>query len=141
MQIGVESSRAVENKRIFVVDSDEITRAVLQFMLHDENETHELGSMEQAYAKAEQWPPDLIMIGTTLMKEVGIGVIADLKTRLPKAKVLIVADTATDETASSGLKAGAHGILAKPLKIETVRRKADIMLGRRTALSIPVQVA
>jgi KaiC/GvpD/RAD55 family RecA-like ATPase len=51
MQIGVEISRAIENKRIFVIDSDEITRAVLQFMLHDENETHELASVEDAIAK------------------------------------------------------------------------------------------
>ena len=42
MQIGVETSRAVENKRIFVVDDDEIIRAALQFMLHDEYETHEV---------------------------------------------------------------------------------------------------
>ena len=42
MQIGVETSKAVENKRVFVVDSDEITRAALQFMLHDENEVFPL---------------------------------------------------------------------------------------------------
>ncbi len=37
MQIGVDSQRAVENKRIYVIDDDEVTRAALQFMLHDEN--------------------------------------------------------------------------------------------------------
>jgi hypothetical protein len=46
MQIGIESSRAIENKRIFVVDGDEIDRAVPQFMLHDENETYELAGLE-----------------------------------------------------------------------------------------------
>jgi hypothetical protein len=45
MQIGVESSRAVENQRVFVVSGDEITRAVLQFMLHDEYETHEFADL------------------------------------------------------------------------------------------------
>src|ERR1039458_6215718 len=58
MQIGVESSRAVENKRIFVVDENEIFRAAVQFMLHDENETHEVASLEAAFAKAQTAKPD-----------------------------------------------------------------------------------
>jgi hypothetical protein len=42
---------AVETKRVFVVDGDEIRRAVLQFMLHDENETHEFPDVGRAYDK------------------------------------------------------------------------------------------
>ena len=71
MQIGVESSRAVENKRVFVVDSDEITRAVLQFMLHDENETHEIASVAAAYQKAADWKPDVILLGMPIVRERG----------------------------------------------------------------------
>jgi hypothetical protein len=52
MQIGVDTERAVDDRRVFVVDDDEITSAALQFMLHDEIETHELSSLEAAYAKA-----------------------------------------------------------------------------------------
>src|SRR6516225_3721831 len=51
MQIGVETAKAVDQRRVFVVDDDEITRAALQFMLHDEIETHELASPEAAYDK------------------------------------------------------------------------------------------
>ena len=47
MQIGVETSKAVDQRRVFVVDHDEITRAALQFMLHDEIETHELASLRR----------------------------------------------------------------------------------------------
>src|SRR6185369_4620713 len=36
MQIGLETSKAVDQRRVFVIDDDEITRAALQFMLHDE---------------------------------------------------------------------------------------------------------
>ena len=54
MQIGVETSKAVDQRRVFVIDDDEITRAALQFMLHDEIETHELASPEEvAYLKAK----------------------------------------------------------------------------------------
>lgn len=131
MQIGVESSRAVENKRIFVVDNDEIIRSALQFMLHDENETHELQSLEHAYAKAVDWRPDLLLLGIGVVQGMGLDVLADIKAKLPGAKILLVADTADDPLARDCLKAGAHDVLAKPLTIESVRYKVDVLLGRR----------
>jgi CheY-like chemotaxis protein len=141
MQIGVESTRAVENKRVFVVDSDEINRAVLQFMLHDENETHELASLDQAYAKAAQWKPDLILLGMDLVRSHGEEVISALRARIPGIKLIMVAESAGDPLAVNCLKMGAQSVLAKPFLIEGVRRKVDIALGRRTPLSIPVQVS
>ena len=141
MQIGVESSRAVENKRVFVVDSDEITRAVLQFMLHDENETHEIATVAAAYDKAANWKPDVILLGMPIVQERGIDVVNEICARIPGVKIAIVADSSADATARCCLKHGAHSLLTKPLTIEAVRRKVDILLGRRTALSIPVHVA
>jgi CheY-like chemotaxis protein len=141
MQIGVESSRAVENKRVFVVDSDEITRAALQFMLHDENETHELPGIPEAYAKAVDWKPDVILLGLPIVRERGTGVIGEIRERIPGVKIAVVTDSAADPLAKSCLEAGAHSLLSKPFTIESVRRKVDILLGRRTALSIPVQLA
>lgn len=131
MQIGVESSRAVENKRIFVVHDDEIIRSALQFMLHDENETHELQDLEHAYDKAVDWKPDLLLLGAGVVAEKGIHILADVAARLAGAKVLIVADAADDPLARACLKAGAHDVLVKPLTIEAVRHKVDILLGRR----------
>ena len=140
MQIGVETSRAVENKRVFVVDRDEITRAALQFMLHDENETHELASLEDAFAKSGEWKPDLILLGLAIVQEKGVGVLGEIAARVPAAKVLLVADSAQDALAQTCLKSGAHGILAKPLTVESVRRKVDTLLGRLTSPLIPLQM-
>jgi CheY-like chemotaxis protein len=141
MQIGVESSRAVENKRVFVVDSDEITRAVLQFMLHDENETHEIANVAAAYDKAASWKPDVILLGMTIVQAQGIGVVSEICEHIPGVKIALVADSRADVTAQSCLNQGAHSLLVKPFTIEAVRRKVDILLGRRTALSIPVRRA
>jgi CheY-like chemotaxis protein len=141
MQIGVESSRAVENKRVFVVDSDEITRAVLQFMLHDENETHEIASVAEAYDKAVDWRPDVILLGMPIVASQGVGVVSEIRARIPGVKIAIVADSSADASAQSCLKQGAQSLLVKPLTIESVRRKVDILLGRRTSLAIPVQLA
>ncbi len=137
MQIGVESSRSVENKRIFVVDSDEIDRAVLQFMLQDENETHELPSLDAAFTKARDWKPDLILLGLTLVKESGAGVLGEIASALPGTKILVVTDSAGDSLAQACLKAGAHGLLAKPFRVEPVRTKVDLLLGRGIADFIP----
>jgi CheY-like chemotaxis protein len=141
MQIGVESSRAVENKRVFVIDTNEITRAVLQFMLHDENETHELPGLREAYEKAVDWKPDVILLGMSIVLEKGVDVVREILGRIPGVRIAIVADSASDPVAQSCLKQGAQSLLVRPLTIESVRRRVDTLLGRRTSLAIPVQVA
>ena len=140
MQIGVEISRAVENKRIFVIEDDEIVRSALQFMLHDENETHEIASLEQAYEKAIEWKPDLILLGLGIVEAKGVEVLEEITTRLPDAKILVVAPSDADPLALECTKAGAKGIVAKPLTIEKVRYKVDVALGRIRGPMIPLNV-
>ncbi len=133
MQIGVEISRSLENKRIFVIDSDEVTRAVLQFMLHDENETHELASIAEAAAKRDGRQVDLVLLGRDILRDKGTGVLEEIAQQIPGAKVLLVADSAAD--AQACLQFGAAGVLAKPLTVETVRWKVDATLGRSPGFS------
>lgn len=140
MQIGVDSERAVDNRRVFVVDSDEITSAALQFMLHDEIETHELASLDAAYAKAKDWKPDVLLLGIGIVKEKGIEVLAEIRSKIADLKIILVADSATDPLARECLQNSVNSILAKPLTIEKARQKVDAQLGRRVKLSIPVQV-
>lgn len=128
MQIGVETSRAVESKRVFVVDDDEITRAVLQFILQDENETHDLAELADAYAKADAGgAPDLVLLGLGVVRREGAALLDALRGRWPSARVLLIAEAS--ETAEAE-RAGAHGVLGKPFTVETVRRKADVQLSR-----------
>ncbi len=138
MQIGVETSWAVENKRVFVVDSDEITRAALTFMLHDENETHELASLTQAYARGAERKPDLVLLGLAIAREKDMAALGELTARFPGAKILLVADATEEPQARAGLAAGAHGLLTSPFTVESVRRQADRMLGRSVAPNISV---
>lgn len=140
MQIGVDSQKAVDNKRIFVVDNDEIISAALQFMLHDENETHEIPSLEAAYVKAVDWKPDVLLLGLGIVKEKGIEILDEIHAKIANLKIILVADSATDPLAQECLKKGANSILAKPLTIEKARQKVDSQLGRKVKLSIPVQV-
>ena len=130
MQIGVESYKAVDNKRVFVVDSDDVTSAALQFMLHDENETHELPTIEAMLAKSVDWKPDLLILGLSIVKQRGEDLIASLKAQIPGLAIMLVSDAADLPFALGCLKAGANDIVAKPLTIESVRGKVDKLLGR-----------
>jgi DNA-binding response OmpR family regulator len=130
MQIGVETYKAVDNKRIFVIDEDEIIRAAIQFMLHDENETHEAPSLEWAYAKGVDWPPDLVTLSEALIREHGHELYARVRARLPAAKIMAILEPGQVDFAKECLAQGADSAAIKPLRIELVRRKADILLGR-----------
>lgn len=131
MQIGVETSKAVDQRRVFVVDEDEITRAALQFMLHDEIETHELASLDEAYARGADWlVPDVLLLGVSILKARGSGLIDEIVGRYPAIRILIVTGKEDEAVAIGGLKSGAHGALVKPLRLEAVRRKVDTILGR-----------
>ena len=137
MQIGVETSKAVDQRRVFVIDHDEVTRAALQFMLHDEIEIHELASLEEAYEKGINWlKPDVLLLGVSFLKEKGVDLVAELKAKFPDVRILIVCDKSDETTAVNGMKAGAHGALVKPLTIEAVRKKVDTILGRGGAAPI-----
>jgi CheY-like chemotaxis protein len=132
MQIGVETSKAVDNKRVFVVDDDEITRAALQFMLHDENETHEFADLGAALRKAETWRPDLLILNAALVLASAPDLIATLKARIADLKVLVSLEAGTSD-ARTLRQAGADGVLHKPLTIEKARMAVDVALGRRRA--------
>nr|GAJ36870.1 transcriptional regulatory protein degU [Bradyrhizobium sp. DOA9] len=116
---------------MFVVDEDEITRAALQFMLHDEIETHELATPEEAYEKGVEWlKPDVVLLGVSFLKARGTELIGELGARFPGVRILIVTDKSDETIAVEAMKAGAHGAVVKPLTLEGVRKKVDTILGR-----------
>ncbi|MGE4482628.1 response regulator [Acidocella sp.] len=131
MQIGVDTAHAVDQRRVFIIEPDEITRAALQFMLQDEIEAHEMAVPEAAYETGQNWrKPDLVLLSADLVAERGPGLIGELTSAFPGLRVLVVHDKQSEAPALAALQAGAHGALAKPLTIETVRQKVDTVLGR-----------
>ena len=138
MQIGVDSQRSIENKRVFVVENDEINSMGLQFMLADENETHVLSSVAAAIDKAVAWPPHLVLLGIGLVRVEGVSLISLIKAAMHNVRILLVCDSADDSTVQAALAQGANGTLLTPLRIETVRRKVDSALGRAVPIGIPV---
>lgn len=138
MQIGVEANRAVENRRIFVIDNDDVSGIALQFMLADDNETHVFESVAAALDKAATASPDLVLLGTGILASQGASIVARIKNLLAPVKVLLIAEGEDDPQIAAGRNQGADNVIQKPLKLELVRRKVDLALGRRVDLGIAV---
>jgi DNA-binding response OmpR family regulator len=139
MQIGVDAQRSVENKRVFVIENDEVNSMALQFMLADENETHTLDSIAAAIDKSRKWPPHLVLLGIGLVRAEGTTLIGQIKAAMSSVKILLVCDSADDALVKDALAQGADGTLLRPLKIETVRRRVNSALGRAVPIGIPVE--
>jgi len=138
MQIGVDTQRAVENKRVFVVDSNDVTGMALQFMLADEMECNVYEDVQTALDWAENRPPQVILLGEALLEAEGAEVIGKFKAAIADVRILLVVTDANAEFVKAGIAAGAASTIVKPLTVEGVRRKVDAQLGRRAALSISV---
>ncbi|MGE5320524.1 MAG: response regulator, partial [Hyphomicrobiaceae bacterium] len=107
------------------------------FMLHDENETHDLPTLEAAFAKSVAWKPDLLLLGIDVAHERGTDVLLLIRSRLPQTKILLVAESRDDPLVAACQSVGVDGLLVKPLTVEDTRRRVDGMLGRRRA-PIPI---
>lgn len=116
---------------IFVVESDEVVRSALHFILDDQNETHSFASLEAAFAKATSRKPNVMLLGIGMAQNNGERILAEIAVRLPSARILIVADSVSDPLAVACLKWGAHGVLGKPISFDSVRRKVDGLLQPR----------
>jgi CheY-like chemotaxis protein len=96
--------------------------------------------MTSAYDKAVHWKPDAILLSLELAQVYGPAIIGQIRARIADVRIALVCDSATDPVARSYLQHGVQSLLSKPLTVESVRRKVDRLLGRRSALAIPVQV-
>ncbi len=143
MQIGVDNDRRVENKRVFIIDNDGMTGSILQFMLEDDNETHEFANTEDAFAasekvvyqKTEKSIPQMVIVGTNILQEKGVDHLKEIAAKWPDAKIVVIAENVDDSLGKQSIAkgGGAHGALIKPLTVEVVRRKVDMLLGRLKA--------
>jgi CheY-like chemotaxis protein len=139
MQTAVRPSRSVDNTSIFVIERDEVVRSALEFILQHDNRTNAFATFEQAFANAVDCKPNVVLLGIGMVQSDGEGVLDDLATRLPGAKILLVADSAADPFALACLERGAHDVLGKPITIDSVHDKVDVLLGRSKMPNTPLR--
>lgn len=129
MRIGSRSPRPAGDRMIFVVETDDVVRSALQFILRDSNEIGTFASLDEALSKTSDGQPDAVLLGLSLVRNDGGRFFAQLATRLPDVRVLLVADSATDPLALDWIGRGAHDVLGKPITVDAVRRKVNLLLG------------
>jgi len=137
MQIGVDTQRAVETKRAFIIDSDDISAMGLQFMLADELEVNVVASSAEAIARAAGAPLDVILLGASVIEAEGAQVVSQLLAALPGVPV-IACGPAGDAGVAEALALGARSAIVRPFKLEAVRQRVNAQIGRRALLTIPV---
>jgi DNA-binding NtrC family response regulator len=137
MQIGVDTQRAVETKRAFIIDSDDISSMALQFMLADELEVNVMASSDEAIARRHGSAIDVLLLGTSVIEAEGAGVVTRLLAAFPGVPV-IAFGPAGDAGVAQALALGARSCIVRPFKVEAVRQRVNAQIGRRAVLSIPV---
>lgn len=130
MQMTIEISRAAGNRCVFIVHRDDTVRAVLQMILHDGCEAHEITSVRDALEKAAKQRVNLVLLDATIVRDEGVAVFKNLAGKLPGARFLLVTEAGDDAFAQGCLSAGADGILTAPFRLEPVRQAVDQLLDR-----------
>ena len=137
MQIGVDTQRAVETKRAFIIDGDDISAMALQFMLADELEVNVVASSAQAIARAQGIALDVVLLGASVIDAEGAAVVSTLLAALPGVPI-IACGPAGDAGVAQALALGARSAIVRPFKLEAVRQRVNAQIGRRAVLAIPV---
>lgn len=140
MQIGVDTQRAVETKRAFIIDSDDVSSMALQFMLADELEVNVFATSAEAIARARASAAlNVILLGASVIEAEGVSVVTTLLAVLPGVPI-IVFGLDGDAGVAQALKLGARTAITRPFKLEAVRQRVNAQIGRRAVLAIPVVV-
>ena len=137
MQIGVDTARAVETKRAFILDPDDVSTTALQFMLADELEVHVFTSSAEALRHPAADRIDIVLLGAGLVEAETADVVDRLLQAWPGVPLLAYGP-AGDTSVQAALARGARSSIERPFKLETVRRKVNAQIGRRAVLEIPV---
>jgi DNA-binding NtrC family response regulator len=130
MPVDLKPLRSKQDDIIFVVEGDEVVRSALNFILDDQNETHCFANLDQAFAKAADQIPNIVLLGISFLQNNGEMVLAEIATRLRGSKILIVANSVDNPIARASLRWGAHDVLGKPISFDSVRGKVDALLDR-----------
>lgn len=137
MQIGVDTARAVETKRAFILDVDDIAATALQFMLADELEVHVFRSSAAALAHPAAAGVDVVLLGAGLIEAETPEVMTRLREAWATVPVLAYGP-ADDASVKAALERGARSSISRPFQVETVRRKVNAQIGRRAVLDVAV---
>ena len=135
MQMMIETSRAARDRCVFIVHRDDNVRAVLQMILHDGCDAHELKSVREALEKGAKQRVNLVLLDAAIVRDEGIAIFNNLAGSLPGTRFLLVTTAGDDALTQSCLSAGVDGVLLAPFRLEPVRQAVDQLLSRPASVT------
>mgnify|MGYP001351552211 CR=1 FL=1 len=123
-----------EAKRLLVVDDEEIALTNLVYVLKKEGyAVTGVQSGPEAVRLLGENDYDLVLTDLKMEKVDGMGVLARVKEISPETEVIMITGYATVDTAIEAMKGGAYHYIAKPYKLDEVRKVVGEAL-EKTAL-------
>lgn len=107
------------SKRILIIDDDIHLSQVLARSLERQGYQARIAANgQEALAQATEFIPEWITLDLRLEQESGLGLIRELKTRLPDCRIVMLTGYASIPTAVEAIKLGAHNYLHKPATLQ-----------------------
>jgi DNA-binding NarL/FixJ family response regulator len=106
----------VERITVLITEGDGLFRQGLHFCLASHEDVQVIGEVaanSQALAIAEAFHPDILLLGTDMLKASGLEFLWQLRTKSPRTKVLIFSSAVEDKFIVEALQHGAMGYLLK----------------------------
>jgi DNA-binding NarL/FixJ family response regulator len=127
-----------EPYRIVIAEDHRILREGLHALLSSNPAFKIAGEAENgmdAVRSAEKLLPDLILIDLSMPKMDGLAAIAEIKSRCPNTKILVLTVHKAEEYVFESLKAGADGYLLKDANAAELKMAIENVLAGRLYLS------
>ena len=128
--------------RVLIADDQRVVREGLGMLVSLIDEVEVVGSASngaEAVRLAEAHRPDVILMDLRMPDVDGVAATADLRQRLPGARVLVLTTYADDTAIMSALRAGAAGYLTKDASAEQIETAIRAVHAGQTHLDPAVQ--
>ena len=112
----------MENRKILVVDDEQIARENLAFIFKKDGYLPILAENgEQAIEILRREEVDLVLTDLRMKGKDGLAVLAEAKNLWPSTEVIVITGYASVDTAVAAMRQGAYHYVAKPFKINELR--------------------
>ena len=114
--------------RVLVVDDETGVRESLRVLLRDDFDVVTADGVDEALARIEEQPPDLILLDLAMRARSGFDLLAELEDLEPAPPVIVLSATHNVDTAVEAMKSGAADYVTKPFDTSELRIKIQRLL-------------
>jgi DNA-binding NtrC family response regulator len=115
---------------MIIEDERVLAKNIKTYLERHEYEAVVVDSGEEALTRLDAFQPDVLVLDYHLPKMNGLDVLAQIRGRAPRAKVIMITGNATVEVAVQAMKSGAFDYLAKPVVLGELKLLVDRALGQ-----------